>query len=138
MAGLMKEELWHAVRCKKMYLLRPCRYLEAAMQRRHTLRANQWERITDALPGKVEAPGRTAQIIDYSLKPLCRIAKTGASWRDLPSEYGKWSNAHKRFMRWSQKGVWQMIFNTLAVKCGYGMADDRQCDCTSPPPCGRC
>jgi transposase len=43
------------------------------------------------------------------------IAKTGAPWRDLPSTYGKWSNVHKRFMRWAKNGVWQMIFNTLAV-----------------------
>ena len=43
------------------------------------------------------------------------IAKTGAPWRDLPPEYGKWSSVHKRFMRWAKNGVWQMIFNTLAV-----------------------
>lgn len=43
------------------------------------------------------------------------IAKTGAPWRDLPPEYGKWSNVHKRFMRWARNGIWQMIFNTLAV-----------------------
>jgi len=43
------------------------------------------------------------------------IAKTGAPWRDLPEEYGKWFTVHKRFLRWSKNGVWQMVFNTLAV-----------------------
>ncbi|CAL7963588.1 hypothetical protein MIDIC_70016 [Alphaproteobacteria bacterium] len=27
----------------------------------------------------------------------------------------EWSSVHKRFMRWSKAGVWQMIFDTLAV-----------------------
>ena len=40
--------------------------------------------------------------------------KTGCAWRDLPEKYGKWHSVHKRFLRWSRKGVWQAIFNTLA------------------------
>ncbi|KLT23280.1 IS298, transposase OrfA [Wolbachia endosymbiont of Armadillidium vulgare str. wVulC] len=42
------------------------------------------------------------------------IGRTGAPWRALPVEYGKWSSVHKRFIRWARSGVWQMI-NTLAV-----------------------
>lgn len=43
------------------------------------------------------------------------ITRTGASRRALPMKYGKWSTVHKRFIRWVKAGVWQMIFNTLAV-----------------------
>ena len=85
------------------------------MQRRHALRDDQWERIRDALPGKEEDPGRTGADNRLFIEAVMWIAKTGAPWRDLPSEYGKWSNVHKRFMRWAKKGTWQMIFNTLAV-----------------------
>jgi len=35
------------------------------------------------------------------------IMRTGAPWRDLPSELGEWSTVFKRFGRWSDKGVWQ-------------------------------
>ncbi|WP_425339211.1 hypothetical protein [Legionella israelensis] len=42
----------------------------------------------------------------------------GSEWckmEVITQRYGKWSTVHKRFMRWSKKGIWQMIFNTLAV-----------------------
>lgn len=85
------------------------------MQRRHSLRDDQWERIKDALPGKDTDPGRTGADNRLFIDAVMWVARTGAPWRDLPPEYGKWSNVHKRFIRWARNGVWQMIFNTLAV-----------------------
>ena len=85
------------------------------MKRRHTLRDDQWEKIKDALPGKKGDPGRTGEDNRRFLEAVMWIARTGAPWRDLPPEHGKWSTVHKRFVRWSKNGVWQMIFNTLAV-----------------------
>ena len=85
------------------------------MQRRYALRDDQWDRIKDALPGKETDPGRTGADNRLFIDAVMWVARTGAPWRDLPPEYGKWSNVHKRFMRWAKKGTWQMIFNTLAV-----------------------
>lgn len=85
------------------------------MERRHALSDDQWQQIKDALPGKSTDAGRTAIDNRLFIDAVMWIAKTGAPWRDLPSEYGKWATVHKRFIRWSTNGVWQMIFNTLAV-----------------------
>ena len=41
------------------------------------------------------------------------IVRTGASWRDLPTQYGHWSNTHRRFLRWRNKGVWEKLLETL-------------------------
>ena len=85
------------------------------MQRRHALRDDQWEKLKDALPGKRGDPGRSAVDNRRFVEAIMWIARTGAPWRDLPPAYGKWSSVHKRFIRWSKNGVWQMIFNTLSV-----------------------
>lgn len=85
------------------------------MQRRHALRDDQWDKIKDSLPGKESDCGVTAKDNRLFIDAVMWIGKTGAPWRDLPGSYGKWSSVHKRFCRWAKKGVWQIVFNTLAV-----------------------
>lgn len=75
----------------------------------------EWDRIKGSLPGKVGDPGRSCVDNRRFIDGVMWIARNGARWRSLPTEYGKWSTVHKRFIRWSEKGIWQMIFNTLAV-----------------------
>ncbi|MBX3330278.1 MAG: transposase [Nitrospira sp.] len=43
------------------------------------------------------------------------MGRTGAPCRLLPRMYGPWSGVHQRFRWWANAGIWQMIFNTLAV-----------------------
>ncbi len=37
------------------------------------------------------------------------MARTGAQWRELPENYGKWNSVFKRFNEWSQKEVWSKL-----------------------------
>jgi transposase len=78
------------------------------------LRDDQWEKIKESLPGKEGDSGRTGADNRKFIDAVIWIARNGAPWRSLPESYGKWSSVHKRFIRWSKAGVWQMIFNTLA------------------------
>ncbi|SEI46155.1 Putative transposase of IS4/5 family [Nitrosomonas eutropha] len=39
--------------------------------------------------------------------------RTGAPWRDLPPDYGGWSNTHRRFIRWHDKGIWEKLLEIL-------------------------
>ena len=34
-------------------------------------------------------------------------------WRDLPPDYGSWSNTHRRFIRWRDKGTWEKLLEIL-------------------------
>jgi transposase len=41
------------------------------------------------------------------------ILCTGVPWRDLPPDYGGWSNTHRRFIRWRDKGIWETLLEKL-------------------------
>ena len=41
------------------------------------------------------------------------IARTGAPWRDLPEEFGKWSSVYRQFRRWTLAGLWVEIMDAL-------------------------
>ncbi|MBB3988164.1 transposase [Sagittula marina] len=41
------------------------------------------------------------------------IARTGAPWRDLPAEFGKWSSVCRQFRRWTLAGLWEQIMDAL-------------------------
>ena len=44
------------------------------------------------------------------------VLRTGMPWRDLPERYGPYTTAYNRFNRWSRRGIWKRIFDTLASK----------------------
>jgi transposase len=44
------------------------------------------------------------------------VLRTGMPWRDLPERYGPYTTAYNRFNRWSRRGIWKGIFDTLAAK----------------------
>ena len=79
---------------------------------RHDLTDDQWELIEDLFP----APARTGR------PPACRrtmvnaifwILRTGAPWRDLPSEFGPFSTAWMWFDHWSSDGTLDKILHRL-------------------------
>jgi transposase len=34
-------------------------------------------------------------------------------WRDLPADYGGWSNTHRRFCLWRDKGQWEGLLEKM-------------------------
>jgi len=43
------------------------------------------------------------------------VQKVGCRWKDCPSEYGPHKTIYNRFARWSERGIWQNIFATVAA-----------------------
>jgi transposase len=39
------------------------------------------------------------------------IVRTGAQWRKLPREHGKWNSMFSRFNAWTKKGIWSELMN---------------------------
>ncbi len=74
----------------------------------------QWEQLKDLVPGKAGDAGATGRDNRLFVEAVLWIARTSAPWRDLPRDFGLWNSVWKRFSRWSEKGVWERLFNALA------------------------
>jgi putative transposase len=73
----------------------------------------QWRRIERLVPGKEGDRGRHGEDNRLFVDAVLWLARAGAPWRDLPTEFGKWNSVFQRFRRWAKKGVWERIFNVL-------------------------
>jgi putative transposase len=83
---------------------------------RRTLTDAQWARIETLVPGKQGDRGRTGADNRLFVDAILWLARTAAPWRDLPPAFGNWRTAHCRFRRWTLSGVWESLFNALAVE----------------------
>jgi len=48
------------------------------------------------------------------LEVIVWMAKSGAPWRMLPCEYGKWNSVFKRFSDWAKKKIWERMLTHFA------------------------
>jgi transposase len=71
----------------------------------------QWAKIEPHLPTKQR--GRNATTI--VLSRIMHVVKIGCRWVDCPREYGPAKTINNRFARWSERGIWQMIFEAVVA-----------------------
>jgi transposase len=84
-----------------------------AAHRRHDISDTIWERLAPHMLGRKGTRGGNARNNRQFINAVFWILRTGAPWRDLPSDYGNWNNTHRRFCRWRDKGIWEKIMDAL-------------------------
>ena len=72
----------------------------------------QWARIEPLLPKDVRGKKR----VDHRrvLSGIVHALKCGGRWADCADIYGPKKTLYNRFVRWSQRGIWESIFSGLA------------------------
>ena len=87
---------------------------------RRDLSNEQWERLRPLLPPQKPRTGRPAKDHRTMLNGIFWLLRTGAPWRDLPSQYGPWQTAATRFYRWRRAGVWESVLQVLQQQADAG------------------
>ena len=92
---------------------------------RRVLTDAQWAVIEPFCLGKAGDPGRTGRDPRLFMEAVLWIVRTGAQWRDLPEEFGKWNAVFKRFRRWVKADAFYRMFRALADRTDleYAMLD---------------
>lgn len=73
----------------------------------------EWAALAPLMP----ASRKSARVDDRQImNAIFYVLRTGIPWRDLPDRYGPYTTAYNRFSRWSRRGIWKRIFDTLASK----------------------
>lgn len=92
---------------------------------RRVLTDAQWAIIEPHCLGKATDPGQTGGDARLFVEAVLWIARTGAQWRELPEEFGRWNSVFKRFRRWVKADAFYNMFKVLASQgdLEYAMVD---------------
>ena len=78
------------------------------------LRHDQWRKIERYLDENPKVyVGKPRQCRRF-IEAVLWMTRSGAQWRLLPKHYGNWNSVYKRFDRWSERGIWQAMFEHFA------------------------
>ena len=88
--------------------------LGASLDAQENMSEAQWVLMQPHCLGQEGQPGQTGGDTRLFLEAVLWIARTGAPWRDLPEEFGKFNSVFKRFRRWVLADAFTRIFNILS------------------------
>lgn len=75
----------------------------------------EWRRIEPMLPPQKPATGRPRHDHRTVLGGILWVVRSGASWRAMPAECGKWETAYQRYRLWRTTGLWSRILDALSA-----------------------
>lgn len=89
------------------------------MSTRFDLDDKEWVLIEPLLPKGLRGARRTDD--RRVMNGIFYVLRAGCPWRDLPTRYGPYTTCYNRYNRWTKRGVWKQIFDTLARKSKHSL-----------------
>ena len=83
------------------------------------LTEERWACIVPLLPPQTPRTGRPPKDHRLILAGMLWVVRTGASWREVPPEFGAWETVHSRYQAWRRAGIWQQILDTMDGRDGH-------------------
>ncbi|MEZ4524687.1 MAG: IS5 family transposase [Desulfobacterales bacterium] len=78
------------------------------------IKEDQWLKISAFLSEESCVYAGNLSRLRLFVEGVFWILRSGAQWRFLPSEYGRWNSVYRRFARWSVRGAWERFFTFCA------------------------
>jgi transposase len=73
----------------------------------------QWAKLAPLLLPQRPRMGRPPKDHRLIVEAIVWLNRTGAPWRDLPSQFGPWETVASRFYRWRRQGIWDRVLAAL-------------------------
>ena len=83
---------------------------------RYSVTNEQWKIIEPLLP-TAKSTGRPGLNPRTVFNAILWILSSGAAWRDLPKEFGRWNSVYKKFRNWAEQGVFEKILTSFVSEC---------------------
>jgi transposase len=87
-----------------------------------------WEIVEPLIPPQTERPqgGGTRNVDDRAVfTAVVYVLTTGCAWRHLPAQFGvSKATAHRRFVAWTQAGLWRRLHRAVLDRLGERAAID--------------
>jgi transposase len=78
----------------------------------YCIKEREWEYIFEFLRRRADVRSKNEAKLRIFIEAMYYIIRTGCQWRMLPLYYGSWRSVHQRFKRWTDKGIFQDLFES--------------------------